>query len=147
MRKLLTLIALFMSVATSSIADVFMTEYMSVTKGSQVKGSVKADTYYIISGIDQSSRECYLFDSAKDLLHDIEIDFSDLSLKIPERFSPPERVEISKPSSHLDISSSIIVCPQHDILRHGLKPVRKLMVSENRHSEASQSQWAYGGVD
>ena len=52
MRKLFTLIALFMSVATSSIADVFVTEYMSVTKGSQVKGSIKADTYYIISGID-----------------------------------------------------------------------------------------------
>ena len=63
MRKLLTLITLLMSVATSSIADVFMTEYMSVTKGSQVKGSVKADTYYIISGIDQSSREFYLFDN------------------------------------------------------------------------------------
>ena len=63
MRKLFTLIALFMSVATSSIADVFVTEYMSVTKGSQVKGSIKADTYYVISGIDQSSREHYLYDN------------------------------------------------------------------------------------
>ena len=63
MRKLFTLIALFMSVATSSFADVFVTEYMSVTKGSQVKGSIKAGTYYIISGIDQSSREHYLYDN------------------------------------------------------------------------------------
>ena len=44
-------------------ADVFTSEYMTATKGSQVKQGLKAETYYIISGIDQSSREYYLYDN------------------------------------------------------------------------------------
>ena len=44
-------------------ADVFTAEYTTAKKGAQVTTSVKADTYYIISGIDQSSREYYLFDN------------------------------------------------------------------------------------
>ena len=44
-------------------ADVLVTEQMSAKKGAQVKGSVKAETYYIISGIDQSSVEHYLYDN------------------------------------------------------------------------------------
>lgn len=63
MRKLFTFISMFMMVALSSTADVIVTEQLSATKGSQVKGSVQADTYYIISGIDQSSREFYLYDN------------------------------------------------------------------------------------
>ena len=43
-------------------------------------------------------------------------------------------------NGNTDISSSIVICPQHDILRHSLQPVRNLMVFVNRHSEASQSQ-------
>ena len=44
-------------------ADVFTAEYTTAKKGAQVTTSVKADTYYIISGIDQSDREYYLFDN------------------------------------------------------------------------------------
>lgn len=63
MRKLFAFISMFMAVALASTADVIVTEQMSATKGSQVKGSVQADTYYLISGIDQSSREFYLYDA------------------------------------------------------------------------------------
>ncbi len=63
MRKLFAFISMFMAVALSSTADVLVTEQMSATKGSQVTGSVKADTYYIISGIDQGSREYFLYDN------------------------------------------------------------------------------------
>ena len=44
-------------------ADVFTAEYITAKKGAQVTTSVKADTYYIISGIDQNSREYYLYDN------------------------------------------------------------------------------------
>ena len=63
MRKLFTFISMFLTVALSATADVIVTEQMSATKGSQVKGSVQADTYYLISGTDQGSREFYLYDS------------------------------------------------------------------------------------
>ena len=63
MRKLFTFIYMFMAVALSSTAGVIVTEQLSATKGTQVKGSVQADTYYIISGIDQSQREFYLYDN------------------------------------------------------------------------------------
>lgn len=65
MKKLFTLFALFWTTATISTAGVLVTEYLSATKGEQVKSSVKADTYYIISGIDQSSREFYLYDNGR----------------------------------------------------------------------------------
>ena len=57
---------MLMLLATSCLfakADVFTEEYTTAKKGAQVKTSVKADTYYIISGIDQSSREYYLYDN------------------------------------------------------------------------------------
>ena len=54
---------MFMAVALSSTAGVIVTEQLSATKGAQVKGSVQADTYYIISGMDQSQREFYLYDN------------------------------------------------------------------------------------
>ena len=47
----------------SSLANVIVTEQMSATKGAQVKSSVQADTYYIISGMDQSNVEYYLYDN------------------------------------------------------------------------------------
>lgn len=65
MKKLFALFTLLWAAATVSMAGVLVTEYMSVTKGSQVKSSVEADTYYIISGIDQASRECYLYDNGR----------------------------------------------------------------------------------
>lgn len=62
MRKLFSFVSLFLVIALPLAADVLVTEQMSATKGSQVKGAVQADTYYIISGIDQSSNEYYLYD-------------------------------------------------------------------------------------
>ena len=65
MRKLFTFISVFMMVALSSTADVLVAEQTTATKGSQVKGSVQANTYYIISGLDQGQvpNEFYLYDS------------------------------------------------------------------------------------
>ena len=63
MKKLFALVFLFLAVTLPSTADVFVTEQMTATKGAQVAGSVKADTYYIISGMDQSDREYYLYDN------------------------------------------------------------------------------------
>ena len=63
MKKLFALVSLFLAVTLPSTADVFVTEHMTATKGAQVAGSVKADTYYIISGMDQSDREYYLYDN------------------------------------------------------------------------------------
>ena len=63
MKKLFTLVSLFFTVTLSSLANVFVTEQMSATKGAQVKSSVQADTYYIISGIDQNNVEYYLYDN------------------------------------------------------------------------------------
>ncbi len=63
MRKLFAFISLFLTVALSATADVIVTEQTSATKGDQVKGSVSVGTYYLITGIDQSSREYYLYDS------------------------------------------------------------------------------------
>jgi hypothetical protein len=57
---------LLMLLAASSLfakAEVFTSEHLAATKGKQVKGNVQADTYYIISGIDQSNREYYLYDN------------------------------------------------------------------------------------
>lgn len=57
---------LLMLLAASSLfaqAEVFTSEGLVATKGKQVKSNVQADTYYIISGIDQSSREYYLYDN------------------------------------------------------------------------------------
>ena len=63
MRKLSTFISLFLAMTFPSIANVIVTEQMSATKGAQVKGSVQANTYYIISGIDQGNAEYYLYDN------------------------------------------------------------------------------------
>ena len=54
---------MFLAVTLASVANVIVTEQMSATKGVQVKDSVQADTYYIISGIDQSNAEYYLYDN------------------------------------------------------------------------------------
>ena len=54
---------MFLTLALSSTANVIVTEQMSATKGDQVKGAVQADTYYIIGGIDQASREYFLYDN------------------------------------------------------------------------------------
>ena len=63
MKKLLTLASLFLAMTLPSLANVIVTEQISATKGAQVKNSVQADTYYIISGIDQGNVEYYLYDS------------------------------------------------------------------------------------
>ena len=65
MRKLFTFISMFMAVVLSSTAEVLVAEQTTATKGSQVKGSVQANTYYIISGLDQGQvpNEFYLYDS------------------------------------------------------------------------------------
>ncbi len=76
MKRLFTLFTLFWAVATISMAGVLVTEYLSVTKGSQVKSSVEADTYYIISGIDQASRECYLYDNGRQVKGSAEFPLS-----------------------------------------------------------------------
>ncbi len=65
MRRLFTLFTLLWATATFSMAGVLVTEYLSVTKGTQVKSSVLPDTYYIISGIDQGNREYYLYDNGR----------------------------------------------------------------------------------
>ena len=44
-------------------AEVFTSENLTASKGKQVKGGLQPETYYIISGIDQSSREYYLYDN------------------------------------------------------------------------------------
>ncbi len=63
MKKLFALVSLFLTMTLPTIAEVIVTEQMSATKGAQVKGSVQADTYYIISGIDQGGREYFLYDN------------------------------------------------------------------------------------
>ena len=63
MKKLLALVYLFLAVTLTATANVIVTEQISATKGSQVTSSVKADTYYIIGGIDQGSREYFLYDN------------------------------------------------------------------------------------
>ena len=63
MKRVFTFICLFLSVTVVALADVLVTEHMSVVKGAQVEESVKPDVYYIISGIDQSSVEYYLYDN------------------------------------------------------------------------------------
>lgn len=62
MKCFYTLILLFVGCLFSR-AQLLTTEYVIATKGSQVKSSIQADTYYILSGIDQNSREYYLFDN------------------------------------------------------------------------------------
>ena len=62
MKKLFTLVSLFLTMALSSLANVIVTEQKSATKGAQVN-AVQADTYYIISGIDQGNAEYYLYDN------------------------------------------------------------------------------------
>ncbi|MBO7301174.1 MAG: family 20 glycosylhydrolase [Bacteroidaceae bacterium] len=63
MKRFFTLICLFLSLTAATFADIIVTEQLSVTKGAQIKESVKADVFYIISGIDQSSVEHYLYDN------------------------------------------------------------------------------------
>ena len=63
MKKLLTLASLFLAMTLPSLANVIVTEQISATKGAQVKSSVQADTYYIISGLDQGNVEYYLYDN------------------------------------------------------------------------------------
>ena len=59
---------MFMLLATFSLfakSEVFIEEILTAQKGSQIKtkSQIKSDTYYIISGIDQSNREFYLYDN------------------------------------------------------------------------------------
>ena len=63
MKKLLTLVSLFLAMTLPSLANVIVTEQISATKGTQVNSSVQADTYDLISGIDQSNVEYYLYDN------------------------------------------------------------------------------------
>ena len=63
MKKLFALVSLLLVVAIPSIANVIVTEQLTATKGAQVKGTVQADSYYIISGIDQGNAEYYLYDN------------------------------------------------------------------------------------
>ena len=63
MKKLLLFISLSLIMATTATADVLTMEQISATKGEQITGSLKADTYYIISGIDQNSIEHFLYDN------------------------------------------------------------------------------------
>lgn len=63
MRKLFLFVSLFQTIALPLVADVLVTDQLSAIKGSQVKSSVQADTYYIISGIDQGDKEFYLYDN------------------------------------------------------------------------------------
>ncbi len=63
MQKLFVTISMLLAMSYSSIANVIVTEQMSATKETQVKGSVQADTYYIISGIDQGNAEYFLYDN------------------------------------------------------------------------------------
>ena len=63
MKRLFSIVSMFLAVTLASVANVIVTEQMSATKGAQVKGSVQANTYYIISGIDQGNTEYYLYDN------------------------------------------------------------------------------------
>jgi hypothetical protein len=63
MKKNYFLLMLLAATCMFARAEVFTSEGLVATKGKQVKSSVQADTYYIISGIDQSSREYYLYDN------------------------------------------------------------------------------------
>ena len=63
MKRLISFVAMFATVAAISHADVFVSQQMSATKGDQVKGGLSAGTYYAISGIDQSNREFFLYDN------------------------------------------------------------------------------------
>ena len=63
MRKFFLLMALLVALPFALGAEVFVSEHMSVTKGAQQRTSVKADVYYLISGIDQAGVECYLYDN------------------------------------------------------------------------------------
>ena len=63
MKKNYFLLMLLAATSLFARAEVFTSEGLVATKGKQVKSSVQADTYYIISGIDQSSREYYLYDN------------------------------------------------------------------------------------
>ena len=63
MKRLFTTIFMFLAVTLASVANVIVTEQLSATKGSKVTSSVQADTYYIIGGIDQGSREYFLYDN------------------------------------------------------------------------------------
>ena len=63
MKKNYFLLMLLMATCLFARAEVFTSEGLVATKGKQVKSNVQADTYYIISGIDQSSREYYLYDN------------------------------------------------------------------------------------
>ncbi|MBO5699776.1 MAG: family 20 glycosylhydrolase [Bacteroidaceae bacterium] len=65
MKKWFSLFALCFTMVVGLKADVFVSEHLSVTKGAQVKSTVKADTYYIISGDDQNNVEHYLYDNGK----------------------------------------------------------------------------------
>ena len=65
MKRLFSIVSMFLAVTIASVANVIVTEQMSATKGVQVKDSVQADTYYIISGIDQSNAEYYLYDNGR----------------------------------------------------------------------------------
>ena len=63
MKKCLTLLALCFTLIFGLKAEVFVSESLTVTQGPEVKSTVEAGVYYIISGIDQSNTEHYLYDN------------------------------------------------------------------------------------
>ncbi len=64
MKKLSLLLSLLISGAVGLKADVLVTDYTVATKGAQVTtATALTDGIYIISGMDQSNREFYLYDN------------------------------------------------------------------------------------
>ena len=62
MKKSYAILSLLLATSMMVQADVITTEYTVATKGEQLTSSVTAGTY-IISGMDQSNREFYLYDN------------------------------------------------------------------------------------
>lgn len=62
MKKSYAILLLFLAASLCVKADVLTTDYTVATKGAQLTSEVSAGTY-IISGIDQSNREFYLYDN------------------------------------------------------------------------------------
>ncbi len=64
MKKVCMLLYLLITSTLLAKADVFVTDYIAATKGNQVTNSASlTDGTYIISGIDQSNVEFYLYDN------------------------------------------------------------------------------------
>ena len=63
MKRTIAFLCTVLCMMQIAVADVFVSDYMSVTKGKQVRTSVKEGVYYLISGIDQANVEQYLYDN------------------------------------------------------------------------------------